>query len=54
MHIQVSDDGCGGATVKSGGGIAGLIQRIGSVDGRLSLRSPVGGPTVIEVVLPCG
>ena len=54
LHIQVSDDGRGGATVKPGGGIAGLIQRIGSVDGRLSLRSPVGGPTVIEVVLPCG
>ncbi|WP_233624924.1 sensor histidine kinase [Actinoplanes sp. ATCC 53533] len=53
LHIEVSDDGRGGATAKPGGGIAGLIQRIGSVDGRLSLRSPVDGPTVIKVVLPC-
>jgi signal transduction histidine kinase len=53
LHIEVSDDGRGGATAKPGGGIAGLIQRIGSVDGRLSLRSPAGGPTVIKVVLPC-
>ncbi|MFI7544308.1 sensor histidine kinase [Actinoplanes sp. NPDC049599] len=53
LHIVISDDGRGGATAKPGGGIAGLIQRTGSVDGRFSLSSPIGGPTVIKVVLPC-
>jgi signal transduction histidine kinase len=54
LHITVLDEGHGGATVKPGGGLAGLIQRTGSVDGRFSLSSPRGGPTVIRVVLPCG
>jgi signal transduction histidine kinase len=54
LHIEVADEGRGGATAKPGGGIAGLIQRTGSVDGKLYLSSPVGGPTVITVVLPCG
>lgn len=54
LHIEISDEGRGGATAKPGGGIAGLIQRTASVDGKLSLSSPVGGPTVIKVVLPCG
>jgi signal transduction histidine kinase len=53
LHIEITDEGRGGATAKPGGGIAGLIQRVGSVDGRLSLSSPRGGPTVIKVVLPC-
>jgi signal transduction histidine kinase len=54
LHIEVADEGRGGATAKPGGGIAGLIQRTASVDGQLSLSSPVGGPTVLKVVLPCG
>jgi signal transduction histidine kinase len=54
LHIRVLDEGRGGATAKPGGGIAGLIQRTASVDGKFSLSSPVGGPTVIKVVLPCG
>ncbi|MFB9361872.1 sensor histidine kinase [Actinoplanes nipponensis] len=54
LHIEVADEGRGGATAKPGGGIAGLIQRTASVDGTLTLSSPVGGPTVIKVVLPCG
>jgi signal transduction histidine kinase len=54
LHIVVTDEGRGGAVAKPGGGIAGLIQRTGSVDGKFSLSSPRGGPTVIKVVLPCG
>jgi signal transduction histidine kinase len=36
-----------------GTGMAGLAKRVASVDGILSCRSPVGGPTVITVELPC-
>jgi signal transduction histidine kinase len=53
LRVRVSDDGCGGARVEARGGLAGLAERIGTVDGRLQLSSPSGGPTVITVELPC-
>jgi signal transduction histidine kinase len=53
LRVRVSDDGCGGARVEARGGLAGLAERIGTVDGRLQLSSPPGGPTVITVELPC-
>src|SRR6201996_6220090 len=52
LRVRVSDDGCGGARVEARGGLAGLAERIGTVDGRLQLSSPPGGPTVITVELP--
>lgn len=58
LHIQVRDDGGGGATVVapdgSGlrSGLAGLAERVGSVDGTFDLSSPVGGPTVVTMTLP--
>jgi signal transduction histidine kinase len=53
IRIRVADDGRGGARADGGTGIRGLVQRVGSVDGTLSLSSPAGGPTVIVVELPC-
>ena len=50
----VIDDGRGGARLDGGTGLRGLAQRVGSVDGTLRLDSPLGGPTTIEVELPCG
>jgi signal transduction histidine kinase len=50
--MQVSDDGAGGARGEARGGLAGLAERIRSVDGRLQLSSPPGGPTVVTVELP--
>ena len=32
----------------------GLSDRVRSVDGTLRIASPVGGPTVLLVELPCG
>ncbi len=52
LRVRVSDDGCGGARVEAGGGLAGLAERIKAVDGRLQLTSPPGGPTVVTVELP--
>ena len=34
------------------GGLAGLVDRVQTVDGRLSLDSPAGGPTTMTVELP--
>ncbi|GGS73242.1 histidine kinase [Nonomuraea spiralis] len=53
LHVLVHDDGCGGARLDGGTGLRGLAQRIDSVDGTLRLSSPFGGPTAIEVDLPC-
>jgi signal transduction histidine kinase len=53
LQVLISDDGIGGAD-PGGDGLAGLADRVTGVDGRLSVRSPAGGPTVIEVELPCG
>ena len=36
----------------AGGGLAGLAERVKTVDGRLQVTSPAGGPTVITVELP--
>ena len=53
LRVVIRDDGIGGAD-PHGQGLAGLADRVAGVDGRLSVRSPAGGPTVIEVELPCG
>src|SRR5215469_3433591 len=52
LRVQVSDDGCGGARIEERGGLAGLAERVKTVDGRLQLSSPPGGPTVVTVELP--
>jgi signal transduction histidine kinase len=52
LRVRVSDDGSGGARVEAHGGLAGLAERVRTVDGRLRINSPPGGPTVIAVELP--
>jgi signal transduction histidine kinase len=51
LLLSVSDDGAGGAD-PGGGGLAGLAQRVSTVDGRLEVDSPPGGPTRVTVELP--
>ena len=52
LRIRVSDDGRGGARLAPRGGLAGLADRARTVDGRLIISSPPGGPTVVTVELP--
>jgi signal transduction histidine kinase len=52
LRLRVTDDGRGGARVEARGGLAGLAERIGTVDGGLRLSSPPGGPSVVTVELP--
>jgi signal transduction histidine kinase len=52
LRVRVSDDGSGGARIEARGGLAGLTERIRTVDGRLQLSSPPGGPSVVTVELP--
>jgi PAS domain S-box-containing protein len=52
LRLTVMDDGVGGAAVDAGTGLQGLRDRADAVGGRLTLESPVGGPTVISAELP--
>jgi signal transduction histidine kinase len=52
LRLRVSDDGAGGARIEQGGGLAGLAERLRTVDGRMEISSPSGGPTVVTVELP--
>ncbi|MEU9444110.1 hypothetical protein AB0D42_25025 [Streptomyces sp. NPDC048304] len=51
LRLRVSDDGRGGAHIAEGGGLSGLVQRARTVDGELTLHSPDGGPTTVNVRL---
>jgi signal transduction histidine kinase len=52
LRLDVGDDGVGGADASRGSGLAGLVQRVSTVDGRLEVSSPAGGPTTVTVELP--
>ena len=52
LRLRVIDDGSGGARVAPGGGLAGLTERLRTVDGTMEISSPRGGPSVVTVELP--
>ncbi|TDO54081.1 signal transduction histidine kinase [Kribbella sp. VKM Ac-2571] len=61
LYLAVTDDGIGGARVNEqsdllgrGSGLHGMLHRVQAIDGHLELNSPIGGPTTVEVILPCG
>ncbi len=53
LVLKVRDDGRGGADADRGSGLTGLADRVSVLDGRLSLSSPPGGPTLLSVEIPC-
>ncbi|TQM80877.1 histidine kinase [Saccharothrix saharensis] len=54
LLLRIVDDGRGGADERDGSGLSGIRRRVEAHDGRLTLDSPLGGPTTMEVELPCG
>jgi signal transduction histidine kinase len=52
LVMTVSDDGPGTARLSPGGGLAGLLERVRTVDGHLDIDSGPGRPTIITVELP--
>jgi signal transduction histidine kinase len=54
LKVEITDNGIGGADAGRGTGLAGLVDRVTSVDGTLHINSPAGGPTILTVELPCG
>lgn len=53
LFAHIEDNGRGGANRSPGGGIDGVINRVTAAGGTYNFSSPVGGPTVIEVTVPC-
>ncbi|TDW14421.1 sensor histidine kinase [Kribbella kalugense] len=61
LYLAIEDDGIGGARISEqsdllgrGSGLHGMLHRVQAIDGQMELQSPIGGPTTIEVILPCG
>lgn len=67
LVITVWDDGSGGAVLSSTApdhalivdasssthsGLSGIADRVAAIDGTLDISSPLGGPTVVTIILP--
>lgn len=53
LWARVEDDGLGGARVVPGGGLDGIVNRVTAAGGSARIDSPQGGPTTVEVNVPC-
>jgi signal transduction histidine kinase len=51
-HIEIRDNGKGGATPDAGTGLRGLADRVGALDGQLTIDSPPGEGTRIVAEIP--
>jgi signal transduction histidine kinase len=54
LTIEIEDDGRGGAQVRTGGGLGGLIDRVRALGGDLMISSPPGRGTLLVAAIPCG
>jgi signal transduction histidine kinase len=52
LHLEVRDDGAGGADFSRGTGLAGLKDRVEALGGRIFLDSPPEAGTSLRVELP--
>jgi len=52
LRVEIADDGVGGADLANGSGLRGLEDRLGAIDGELSLSSPVGKGTHLVATIP--
>jgi signal transduction histidine kinase len=52
LRLMVHDDGHGGADPARGSGLRGIRSRLAAFDGKLTLSSPLGGPTELFAELP--
>jgi signal transduction histidine kinase len=52
LHVEVADDGVGGADVTCGTGLSGLADRVEVLKGCLDIDSPPGGGTRVHASIP--
>lgn len=53
LRVEVGDDGTGGADPAAGTGMKGVMRRLSAFDGTMMVSSPVGGPTIVTLEVPC-
>lgn len=53
LHVEVTDDGIGGADTERGSGLRGLADRVEALGGQLRVWSPHGGGTRLRAEIPC-
>jgi signal transduction histidine kinase len=53
LVVEVVDDGIGGAALRDGSGIRGLMDRVEALGGTLVVSSPPGRGTTLRAQLPC-
>ena len=51
LQLEIRDDGVGGAHTQNGSGLIGLVDRVESVGGRITITSPPGAGTTVAVSL---
>jgi signal transduction histidine kinase len=54
LHLDISDDGVGGAVVGGGSGLIGLKDRVEALAGRLDIVGPPEGGTRLIATIPLG
>ncbi|MEU2248717.1 sensor domain-containing protein [Streptomyces sp. NPDC019224] len=54
LRLLIEDNGRGGAEEGGGSGLGGIRHRVAAHDGTFRVTSPSGGPTTLQVDLPCG
>jgi signal transduction histidine kinase len=54
LHVEVSDDGAGGADPANGTGLRGLVDRLDMLGGTLHVDSPAGAGTRVLASIPLG
>ena len=52
LCLEIHDDGVGGADPTSGSGLLGVNDRVEANGGRLTVESPPGAGTRLEIALP--
>jgi signal transduction histidine kinase len=53
LHLDVRDDGRGGADAEHGTGLTGVRDRVAAMGGSVTVESAAGQGTRLQVVLPC-
>lgn len=54
LHLEVADDGRGGADIGAGSGLLGLCDRAAALDGTLTVHSELGRGTRVVTDIPAG
>lgn len=53
LNLQITDDGVGGVEAR-GRGLSNIVDRVNALDGEVTIVSPPGHGTRLEVRIPCG